>query len=181
MAIVPISGKKVTRGSRRGDTLATENLDLVPIVAKAVKSQLPPSFDLDDLVATGNVALLRAAREYDPDGHGGTPFRLYARMKVRGAILDSVRRRAWRENTHAELFEAPADNVIEMQIDGARLQRRVRDAVALLRPPERELVTRLYLTGLTPAQVDYRIGTLKRENRELLDRALRELRTRVAA
>jgi RNA polymerase sigma factor (sigma-70 family) len=159
---------------------------LVPPVARAIAARLPPSFDLDDLIATGNMALFIAARDYDPDTHGGAPFRAYARMKVRGEILESVRRRRYREATYHEM---PADevalpkvdNLIEMQIDGARMLRRLPRAMGLLHPEAREMVEQIYLGGRTPAEIDARLPFLKTEKRELLERALRELRQRIAA
>jgi RNA polymerase sigma factor (sigma-70 family) len=49
-------------------------------------------FDQDDLVADGNLALVKAARKYDPTY--GVPFTAFALRYVRGAILDAIRSRA---------------------------------------------------------------------------------------
>lgn len=50
----------------------------------------------EDLVADGNLALAKAARKYDPSF--GVPFPAFATPYVRGAIVDTVRTRARRNN-----------------------------------------------------------------------------------
>jgi RNA polymerase sigma factor (sigma-70 family) len=51
-------------------------------------------FDQEDLVGDGNLALVKAARRYDPTY--GVPFPAFALRYVRGAILDAIRSRARR-------------------------------------------------------------------------------------
>jgi RNA polymerase sigma factor (sigma-70 family) len=50
----------------------------------------------EDLVADGNLALAKAARRYDPSY--GVPFPAFATPFVRGAIVDTVRTRARKNN-----------------------------------------------------------------------------------
>jgi RNA polymerase sigma factor (sigma-70 family) len=49
-------------------------------------------FDQEDLVADGNLALVKAAHRYDPTF--GVPFPAFALRYVRGAIVDAIRARA---------------------------------------------------------------------------------------
>jgi RNA polymerase sigma factor (sigma-70 family) len=62
-------------------------------------------FDQEDLVGDGNLALVKAARRYDPNY--GVPFPAFALRYVRGAILDAIRSRARRnalgDGTYAEV------------------------------------------------------------------------------
>jgi RNA polymerase sigma factor (sigma-70 family) len=53
-------------------------------------------FDQEDLVGDGNLALVKAARRYDPSY--GVPFPAFAVRYVRGAILDAIRSRARRNS-----------------------------------------------------------------------------------
>jgi RNA polymerase sigma factor (sigma-70 family) len=53
-------------------------------------------FDQEDLVGDGNLALVKAARRYDPTY--GVPFPAFALRYVRGAILDAIRSRARRSS-----------------------------------------------------------------------------------
>lgn len=89
------------------DTLVKNHLKLVPPIAQRVKKSLPPSFELDDLISEGNIGLIRAAMRYDPGRHDGTPFSAFARPRIHGAMVDSVRRKAWLENTANPLDDAP--------------------------------------------------------------------------
>ena len=90
--VVEISfGDHRERVRAKRDALVAENLSLVPPIARRLAKTLPPSFEVDDLVQTGNIGLLRAATRFHPQT--GNPFPAFARPIIRGAILDSVRRR----------------------------------------------------------------------------------------
>jgi RNA polymerase sigma factor for flagellar operon FliA len=65
-------------------------LDLVDVVARRVRRSLGASVEFDDLMSAGREGLWEAARRFDPES--GTPFKAYAQFRVRGAMLDSVRR-----------------------------------------------------------------------------------------
>lgn len=91
----------------RRDALIEKHLKLVPPIATRLKRRLPPSFDLADLISEGNIGLVRAAARYEPEEHNQTPFSAFARPRIHGAIVDSVRRKAWEENTRNPLEDAP--------------------------------------------------------------------------
>ena len=65
-------------------------LELVKIIAGQVARTLGAHIDFDDLMSGGREGLLDAARRYDPER--GIPFRMYANYRVRGAMLDTVRK-----------------------------------------------------------------------------------------
>jgi RNA polymerase sigma factor for flagellar operon FliA len=65
-------------------------LDLVDIVARQVFRTVGKHVELDDLLSAGREGLLDAARRFD--SARGVPFRAYANFRVRGAIIDAVRR-----------------------------------------------------------------------------------------
>ncbi len=67
-----------------------EHLDLVDIATRSVGSPRHcAALDRDDLIGEGQVALVKAARRYDPHRGG---FRGYAFTRIRGAMLDALRR-----------------------------------------------------------------------------------------
>ena len=68
------------------------NLELVEVIARQVSRSLNRKGDLDELRSFGREGLLLAARRYDPEQ--GVPFRGYASYRVRGAMLDGIRRLA---------------------------------------------------------------------------------------
>lgn len=91
-------------------------LPLVDSIARRVHGSLPPntSLDLHDLAQSGLVGLVSAGRCYD----AGTavPFAMYARYRIEGEILDSLRRqdvaprrlRRWQKQVSAACRELAA-------------------------------------------------------------------------
>ena len=72
--------------------LVRAELELVDVIAKQISREIGSVVEYDDLVSTGREGLLDAARRFDPTL--GTAFRTYARIRVRGAIVDAVRQMA---------------------------------------------------------------------------------------
>lgn len=75
------------------DQLILDHLPLVRSMALRVREYLPANVDLDDLVHAGVLGLFDAARKYDPDRH--VAFSSYARHRIKGAMLDSLRELDW--------------------------------------------------------------------------------------
>jgi RNA polymerase sigma factor for flagellar operon FliA len=71
-------------------TRVREGLPLVDMICHQVRKQLGVTMRMDDMVSHGREGLLAAARSYDPKH--GVPFRRWANIRVRGAVLDGVRR-----------------------------------------------------------------------------------------
>jgi len=68
-------------------------LPLVRTVIGRVAMTLPSHVEIDDLYSAGLIGLLNAVRNFDP--RGGSTFETYARVRIRGAILDELRRLDW--------------------------------------------------------------------------------------
>lgn len=68
-------------------------LPLVRNVVDRVKLNLPAHVDADDLYSVGVTGLIAAVRKFDPNQ--GSTFASYAAMRIRGAILDELRRMDW--------------------------------------------------------------------------------------
>jgi RNA polymerase sigma factor for flagellar operon FliA len=68
-------------------------LPLVRHVVSDVAGRLPRFVDRDDLMAAGMLGLTQAARSYDASR--GVTFQAYARLRIRGAVLDELRSRDW--------------------------------------------------------------------------------------
>ena len=66
-----------------------EGLDLVDMIGRQMRRQFGPYASFEDLVSQGREALLAAARSFDPER--GVPFRKWANLRVRGAMIDSMR------------------------------------------------------------------------------------------
>lgn len=79
-----------TRDRKLRDRLVKETYTLVRSVAGHLAMSLPPHVQLDDLASAGIPGLLGAINGYDPDRD--VDFATYARTRIRGAILDELRR-----------------------------------------------------------------------------------------
>src|SRR5580698_8092092 len=75
------------------DEIVLEHLSLVKAIAIRVHENLPVHVDLDDLVHAGVLGLFDAATKYDAGKK--VVFHAYAKHRIKGAILDSLRQLDW--------------------------------------------------------------------------------------
>jgi RNA polymerase sigma factor for flagellar operon FliA len=75
------------------DALVTQYAPLVKRIAYHLKARLPATVVVDDLLQAGMIGLLEASRKYDADQ--GASFETYAGIRIRGAMLDELRRNDW--------------------------------------------------------------------------------------
>src|SRR4249920_3142576 len=75
------------------DRIVLDHLSLVKAIAVRVHENLPVHVDLDDLVHAGVLGLFDAASKYNPDKK--VVFHSYAKYRIKGAILDSLRQLDW--------------------------------------------------------------------------------------
>src|SRR5262252_7141231 len=76
------------------------SLPLVARLARDVRRMFASHLDVRDLTQAGAVGLLKAADAYDP---ALGKFEAYAYFRVRGAIIDSQKRRTYREEANVSL------------------------------------------------------------------------------
>lgn len=75
------------------ETLVKHHALLVKRIAHHLLGRLPQSVQLDDLIQAGMLGLLEATRHYDSSK--GASFETYAGIRIRGYMLDEVRRNDW--------------------------------------------------------------------------------------
>src|ERR1022692_270738 len=73
--------------------LVFKHADLVKRIAYHLVSRMPPHVEVDDLIQAGMIGLLDAGKHYSPDK--GANFETYAGIRIRGAMLDEVRKSDW--------------------------------------------------------------------------------------
>jgi RNA polymerase sigma factor for flagellar operon FliA len=73
----------------RRNTLVLENLHIVRAIAARVRGSLPVHVDTDDLIQAGTLGLMDAAKKFDHTKQ--VAFSSYAKHRIKGAILDSLR------------------------------------------------------------------------------------------
>jgi RNA polymerase sigma factor for flagellar operon FliA len=75
------------------DDLVMEHAPLVKRIAYHLLNRLPDSIQIDDLIQAGMLGLLEAIKNYDTTQ--GASFDTYAGIRIRGSMLDEVRRSDW--------------------------------------------------------------------------------------
>lgn len=75
------------------EELVLKHADLVKRIAYHLVSRMPPNVEVDDLIQSGMIGLLDAAKHYSADK--GANFETYAGIRIRGAMLDEVRKSDW--------------------------------------------------------------------------------------
>jgi RNA polymerase sigma factor FliA len=136
-----------TRTPAVREALVERHLPLVKYAATWVAGRLPSHLRLDDLYSAGMLGFLDAIEHYDPER--GVPFSAYAAPRIRGAILDELRRvdcvprrvrrrlrdaqRTMDQLSH-ELDRAPTEEEMaaRMGVDVAEYQRLLGEGVTLV-------------------------------------------------
>ena len=121
----------VSSGSFDEKELIERYLPLVRNVVERIKLTLPSHIDADDLYSVGITGLMAAVRKYDPEQ--GNTFAGYAATRIRGAILDELRRMDWcprrvraRARKHKESI-----NALEQRLGRAATPEEIRNELGL--------------------------------------------------
>lgn len=75
------------------DERLTACAPLVRRIAYYLMARMPPIVQVDDLIQAGMIGLLEASRNYDPTQ--GATFETYAGIRIRGAMIDEIRKSDW--------------------------------------------------------------------------------------
>ncbi len=99
------------------DKVILEHLPLVKAIAVRVHENLPVHVDLDDLVHAGILGLFDAVTKFDPEKQ--VAFSSYAKHRIKGAILDSLRQLDWASRDlrrrHKQVEAVTRDLTAELQ------------------------------------------------------------------
>ncbi len=100
---------RVPKKTRQED-LVRSHMQLVRKIAWHVHGRVSSAIDVEDLIQIGMIALVEAANGYEDRGHA---FSTYASMRVRGAMIDHLRRHASMSRSamvkRREMLKAKAD------------------------------------------------------------------------
>jgi RNA polymerase sigma factor for flagellar operon FliA len=88
LTVVPKPAAAMSR-----EQMLLETLPLVQYVARRIHERVPESVEFDDLVSAGVVGMIDAYNKFDAGKN--VLFRTYAQVRIRGAILDSLRGLDW--------------------------------------------------------------------------------------
>lgn len=157
-------GATVSILSRRQDRI-TERLDLVRPIALSIHRKLRNVIEVEDLISHGFLGLVAACDNHDESK--GPAFDFYARVKIRGAMLDAVRR---------ECFAVEIDGIDRS--DPAPLQDsrfELTEALASLPARQREVLD-LRLRGMSYTDIAGELGISRPSVKSLECRAIASIR-----
>ena len=121
---------------QKRDVLLEQHVGLVHHVARQLAGRLSTEAELEEMVSAGTIGLLHAAESFDSER--GLSFSTYAVPRIRGAILDELRRQ-----------DPVSRNVRRRTRDAARA-RSLLSAALGRRPTDDELS---HTMGVSPARV----------------------------
>lgn len=82
------------RASERGpEALVARHAALVKRIACHLMNRLPATVQMEDMIQAGMIGLLEASRNYDENQ--GASFETYAGIRIRGSMLDEIRKNDW--------------------------------------------------------------------------------------
>jgi RNA polymerase sigma factor for flagellar operon FliA len=171
---------------RRDDPRVREALELLDTVAKGVARQIGSRFELDDLKGYAHEAIGDVVNKYDPNR--GVSFRAFARLRLRGAIIDGLRKESGLPRGIAARLRAmeAADLYVDNKAEenGTQKPPSAEAADARVQSFLKGLAT-AYASGLVAREgvdagddrdvEDPETMTARRETRALIDRALTEI------
>jgi len=118
MADAYTSDRPRPRGDSEGDALVTRHAELVKRIAYHLAGRLPASVDVADLIQAGMLGLLEAAAHYASDR--GASFETYAGIRIRGAMIDALRKLDWAPRSVHRKARAAAAAVREIEKETGR-------------------------------------------------------------
>jgi RNA polymerase sigma factor for flagellar operon FliA len=95
------------------DALVRKHADLVKRIAYHLAGRLPPQVEVEDLMQAGMMGLLEAAQNY-ATGRGAS-FETYAGIRIRGAMLDALRKLDWAPRSVHRKARAAAQALREVE------------------------------------------------------------------
>ncbi|MEE2000057.1 RNA polymerase sigma factor FliA [Alkalimonas sp. MEB108] len=102
--------------------LIERHAPLVKRIAYHLLARLPASVQVDDLIQSGMIGLMEAAKNFD--GSKGASFETFAGIRIRGAMLDEMRRGDWTPRSVHRNARLIAETIAELE---AELGRDVKD------------------------------------------------------
>ena len=136
----------------RRDELILKHLSLVRAIANRVRENLPVQVELDDLVHAGILGLFDAVDKYDPSKK--VVFHLYAKHRIRGAILDSLRQLDWASRDLRKRYKSIETTTQRLAQNLGRLptEAEVAQSMGVTEERFRKQAQELYTAGLTAGQ-----------------------------
>jgi len=118
-----VSAYSQKASARETEALVMRHAELVKRIAYHLAGRLPASVEVDDLIQAGMLGLLEAAANYS-EGRGAS-FETYAGIRIRGAMLDGLRKLDWAPRSVHRKARAVAKAIREIESEIGREARDV--------------------------------------------------------
>ncbi len=96
-----------------GDNIVARHAALVKRIAFHLLNRLPDSVQVDDLIQAGMLGLLEAANNFKADQ--GASFETFAGIRIRGAMLDEIRKLDWTPRSVHRKFRAVSEAIRNLE------------------------------------------------------------------
>jgi len=121
--------EQTLRSDDEQEQLVTDHVELVKRIAYHLLARLPAHTEVEDLVQSGMIGLLEAAKNYDASR--GASFSTFAGFRIRGAMLDEVRRHDWTPRSVHRKQREVSNAIRELEAEHGR-QPKAEDVAARL-------------------------------------------------
>jgi RNA polymerase sigma factor FliA len=163
MPTISVSERAKAAKAQR-DKLVVDHLPLVRSIAMRVREMLPVHVDVDDLIHAGVLGLIDAVEKYNVNKQ--VNFQIYAKHRIRGAILDSLRQMDWASRDmrrrQREMNAAARDLSNELGRTPSDLE--VAARLGLDEPRWHRMTLQMRMTGLTSLSSE--LGDDEQKHRE---------------
>jgi len=105
-------------GTATPTEVVEQHTELVRRIAYHLVSRMPANVQVDDLIQSGMIGLLEASSSYE-FGHGAS-FETYAGIRIRGAMLDEIRRQDWAPRSVFRKMREVSEAMRQIENDLAR-------------------------------------------------------------
>lgn len=97
------------------EELVVRHSDLVRRIAYHLMARLPSSVEVGDLIQSGMIGLIEAARNYSPARAAN--FETYAGIRIRGAMLDELRKSDWTPRSVHRKYREVCDAIRQVEAE----------------------------------------------------------------
>jgi RNA polymerase sigma factor for flagellar operon FliA len=125
----PVNAYQAVSSHSSADSLVLRHAELVKRIAYHLAGRLPASVEVNDLIQAGMVGLLEAASHYASDR--GASFETYAGIRIRGAMIDALRKQDWAPRSVHRKARAAAQAIRSIENEAGREARDTEIAAAM--------------------------------------------------
>ena len=118
LAAYKTTARNTAAPAENAQQLVQQHAALVKRIAYHLMSRLPPSVQVEDLIQAGMIGLLEASKNYD--AALGASFETYAGIRIRGAMLDEIRKGDWAPRSLHRKVRVMARAVTEVEREKGR-------------------------------------------------------------